>query len=78
MRDLIETLEPRAPQFFSVAVTIETDDAAQRHLLKLFNLLDTMHLTLTFPRNERGFYTGVTGEPCAIVHIAEAVAGHHL
>lgn len=78
LRDLIETLEPGVHKFFTVEVTIGKDYVALRHLLNVCNRLDTLHPTLTFPRDDRGFYKGVTGEPCRIVHIAEAVAGHHL
>ncbi|MDP3194778.1 MAG: hypothetical protein Q8M85_05890 [Tabrizicola sp.] len=77
VRDMIEALEPAVHQFLPVEVT-GRDYVARRHILIVCNRLDTLHPTLTFPRNERGFYDGVIGKPHAIVHRANAIAGYHL
>lgn len=78
VRDMVEALEPGVHQFFPVEVRIGRDHVARRHILIVCNRLDSLHPTLTFPRNERGFYKGVTGQPGAIVHRADAIAGYHL
>lgn len=51
VRDMIEALEPGVHQFFPVEVRIGRDHVARRHILIVCNRLDSLHPTLTFPRN---------------------------
>ena len=77
-RDILEELEPGTHQFFPVEVFENGEKIADYYWLNICNRLDTYHPELTYPRNERGFFKPVAGQPASLVFSSEAIGSHHM
>ncbi|MCW3780078.1 imm11 family protein [Defluviimonas salinarum] len=76
-KDILEELEPGVHQFFPMEIFIKDEKVGDRYWLNICNRLDTYHPTLTYPRNERGFFEPVKGEPFSVVFSVDAIGNHH-
>ena len=77
-KDILEELEPETHQFFPVEIFQKGAKIADYFWLNVCNRLETYHSDLTYPRNARGFYKPVKGEPSSIVFSTEAIGDHHM
>jgi hypothetical protein len=76
-KDILEDLEPDTHQFFPMEIFQNDEMIAIYYLLNVCNRLDTYHPELTYPRNPRGFWKPVKGEPMSNVFSTEAIGNHH-
>ncbi|WP_081625843.1 imm11 family protein [Yoonia vestfoldensis] len=76
-KDILEEIEPDTHQFFPMEIFQNDEKIAHYYLLNVCNRLDTYHPELTYPRNARGFWKPVKGEPSSIVFSMEAIGNHH-
>ena len=77
-KDILEELEPDTHQFFPVEVFQKGEKIADYFFLNVCNRLVTYLPELTYPRNARGFYKPVEGEPSSLVLSTEAIGDHHM
>ncbi|MBM7066840.1 imm11 family protein [Actibacterium sp. 188UL27-1] len=71
-------MEPETHQFFPMEIFERKKKIADYYWLNVCNRLDTYHPELTYPRNERGFWKSVEGEPASLVYSMEAIGDHHM
>ncbi|MFT6943437.1 MAG: hypothetical protein ACJAUW_000006 [Yoonia sp.] len=76
-KDILEELEPETHQFFPMEIFEKGEKIADYYWLNVCNRLDTFHPELTYPRNERGFWKPVQGEPSSVVFSTTAIGDHH-
>ncbi|MDX8347941.1 hypothetical protein SLH49_08080 [Cognatiyoonia sp. IB215446] len=76
-KDILEELEPDTHQFFPMEIFQKDEKIDDYYWLNVCNRLDTFHPELTYPRNARGFWRPVDGEPSSYVFWTDAIGDHH-